>query len=265
MIKLILFLLNILYIFAKPNDQCPVQMIESGLTTDLIVLADQISNEARDISGLCGQYKPVKTCNGIYDTRMRIYDRNGSYFIVFRPTQQNPTAEEIHIDRRLVPTSFLTRDNRGRVHNRFQQAFINLYEECKDIIDTFNNQTPIYITGHSLGGSFSLFMSAKLYYDHNLIAKKMYGFAGTFIGNKEYTESVQNLMRDQIDMRIVETVNKNDWDQFDGTSEYYNTLDNTMYIDNNLICGFYIEPLRNSYGMHDLKNYYSLVRENRIC
>ena len=47
--------------------------------------------------------------------------------------------------------------------------------------------------------------------------------------------------------------------------KYYNTPDNTIYIDSDLICGFYIEPLRNSYGMHDLKNYYSLVRENRIC
>jgi hypothetical protein len=268
LIKIIFLLFTIFPVIARPDYPCSNNIIENGLTTDMIRIADQVSGGEEDVFGKCGSYRSLITCNGIYDTRMRIYEmimnNNMIYIIVFRPTQQTPIGGDIHVNRELIPTSFLISNNRGRVHHRFQEAFINLYDQCKHVIDIFNNNSTIYITGHSLGGAFALFMSAKLYYDYNLTSK-VYSFAGTFIGNKEYTEYVQNNIKENVEINLVETVDKNNWDNFDGTTEYYNTPDNSIYIDHDMICAFYVEPLKDSYGMHDIKNYYSAVKENRIC
>lgn len=43
--------------------------------------------------GACANWLPIKTCEGIYQTRMRVYKSEKDpqmYAVAFRPTQQNP-------------------------------------------------------------------------------------------------------------------------------------------------------------------------------
>jgi hypothetical protein len=42
--------------------------------------------------GACADWKPIKTCEGVYQTRMRVYksEKDQLYAVAFRPTQQNP-------------------------------------------------------------------------------------------------------------------------------------------------------------------------------
>jgi hypothetical protein len=45
--------------------------------------------------GTCATWSIVKTCEAIYQTRMRVYKSNkdpGLYTVAFRPTQQTPEA-----------------------------------------------------------------------------------------------------------------------------------------------------------------------------
>ena len=267
--KIILFLLNLFLTLSKPDKQCPLSMINNGLTKDLVILADEISQDKLQIMGSCGQYVSINTCHGPYDTRIRIYRLNSenTYVIVFRPTQQTPQGGDIHVDRYLTDCTYLNNNNQGKVHNRYQIAFISLFNNCKNTIDDFNDNSNIYITGHSLGGAFAIFMMTKLYFDYQIIPKIVYGFAGTFIGDYTYTINTQNIVKDVTDFYLIETVDKDNTNNFDGTSEGYNTNNNDIYIDTSSICGFYITPLPQweTYGMHDLKNYNSGIPDNTVC
>ena len=145
--------------------------------------------------------------------------------------------------------------------------------ECHNAIEKIRNTT-IYITGHSLGGALALFMTAKLYYDYHIIPKVSYGFAGPFIGDGDYTRIVQDTLKQIIDIKQIEVIDINNYENRDKTCEVYNTYDNGIYIDPNLLCGFYINPLpidpnRNwdlqyTYGLHDIKNY-RLLPQGKKC
>lgn len=57
----------------------------------------QVSGGSVDYSdaadGACATWEVVKTCDAIYQTRMRIYQSSkdsGLYAVAFRPTQQTP-------------------------------------------------------------------------------------------------------------------------------------------------------------------------------
>jgi hypothetical protein len=240
-------------------------MINNGWTRDLLSLSNLVSDDNNYFfEGTCGNLTAIKTCDMYepYYTRMRIYKNDNTSVIVFRPTQSN--GGEIHNNRYLTSCTFLNNlVECGSVHNHFQEAFMYMENECKDAIEEIRNTT-IYITGHSLGGAFSLFMTAKLYYDYHIIPKVSYGFAGPFIGDGEYTRIVQDPLKQIIDIKQVEVIDINNYDNRDKTCEVYNTYDNGIYIDPTLLCGFYINPLpidpsrsdpNYTYGLHDLKNY----------
>lgn len=252
-------------VFGQPLS-CSDDIVYNKLTSDLVIAADSVSfNENLDFEGKTGYFTHVKTCEyPKYDTRMRIYTSNHNLtFIVFRPTQSTYEGWSIHADRYVVPTTFL-RHSKGNVHAHFQEAFEAMEMECHDAIDKLRNTT-IYATGHSLGGSFALFMGAKLVYDYDIQPAGIIGFAGTFIGDEEYTVSIQTpIKQNNVSMWLIETVDLSDPSNRDATSEGYQTLDNQLDIDASMICGFYIHPLNSweSYGMHDLKNYWIAVENN---
>lgn len=272
--KLFTFLLCLYNVFAL-IDKCSDNITENGWTTDMATACDQVSTDNLSFIGVCGTYDTVKTCSydEPYFTRMRIYRNNNDYIIVFRPTQKNGDA--IHKNRFLVDCTYLSIEC-GQVHNHFQEAFIKMFNDCQETIEEIinTNYSNIYVTGHSLGGSFELFMTTKLFFDYNIIVSKSYGFAGPFIGDHTFNDIILNPTAEKVDIKQIETVDMYNYYNHDGTVEDYNIDDKGIYINYDLICGFYIDPLPidyskptdpyYSYGMHDLKNY-RLALDSSVC
>jgi len=245
-----------------PPPPCPQDLQSDPWVADLVMVADHVSSEDSRFVGQTGVFTVETTCEmTLYETRMRIYshsDRDVSV-IAFRPTQQTDHGGQIHVDRRVSPCTFLE-SPQGNVHERFQNAFVAMENECAGTLHTLTDQT-VLITGHSLGGSFSLFMAAKLYYDYHITPKGVYGFAGTFIGDETYTAHIQTPMRPVFPVWLIEVVDIRNPDNRDRTSEGYQTDDHQLFMDTTMICGFYLVPLGpdESYGLHDIKNYKKAV------
>lgn len=85
---------------ALPDRDCPDYLRRSGNANDLASLSFEVSQPAKPLSLVCGNYTPLQEVNGKYDTRMRIYrqERTGDTVVVFRFTVQ-PTGEVIHTNR----------------------------------------------------------------------------------------------------------------------------------------------------------------------
>lgn len=259
--KTLLLLLFFMKTLSYPIINCPIKMHESGLLNDLAYLADTVSwnSNYENIQGVCGNYNFIHQSNGIYDTRMRIYSKNNdSIFIVFRPTQMTDEGGNIHVDRQLALCNFIN-NCQGKVHNRFQQAFLSLINDGLDYNFYYSLKNyKIYITGHSLGGALQLFMGIYLYYTFNIIPSFMLGLAGPFIGDELFSNiyqiSLKNILKDN--WWQVETINIYDNSEFDGTVEGYNVdYYPYIFIYSKAICGIIVEKLSDSYGMHDLRNY----------
>jgi hypothetical protein len=228
---------------------------------DLVVLSDAASYAGcegeKDIRG----YRCIKEVYGIYDTRIKIYQSTSASVVVFRPTQSSVEGENIHKNRRLVScTPLLGQGCLGQVNDRFQEAFLTLVKGI-DIELLLSQQELVYLTGHSLGGALQLMMGVYLYYNHSIVPQKMIGFAGPFIGDKEFTQKyidgLRSVMLEEGAWQ-VETFNNHKPEEYDGTAEDYQ-VDAPLYmeIDQTMVCGIGIDPLslHDSYGMHDLKNY----------
>jgi hypothetical protein len=241
---------------AYPNISCPDWMHEERLASDLGMLADTVSwnDEYARIEGLDSVYNLIGEAEGIYDTRMRIYEsEKGEYLISYRPTQQTPEGGNIHDQRRLVPCQFV-QNCIGRVHDRFQQAFMNLLDIIgQDVLRTLQNQT-IHMGSHSLGGALQLFMAVYLKEMYGTIPTTVLGFAGPFIGDYDFTEKYMQTPKNDRWWQ-VESVNRVNPAEYDGTVEVYNVDDGSIYIQSDSICGLLVDKLSYSYGMHDLRNY----------
>jgi len=264
--KFLIFFTIPCLVFAYPATTCNNNIYNSGRMNDLALLADSVSSQPyySEIYGVCSSYKTIYEKDGSYDTRMRIYENDQKEkFVIFRPTQQNPTGTSIHAYRQMVPCSFLSPNCNGLVLDRFQQAFSSL------VSDTDSFWTPgsnIYISGHSLGASFSVMMGVYLVNDFQITPKMILNMAGPFFGdsvfNQDYLISLAESLQENL--VICESVNENNQSEFDGTIEGYNCgTQPDINILNYLICGVPIYKLPNSYGMHDLNNYREFFVGNR--
>lgn len=249
--------------WAAPSIECPVWFGESGVVNDLGLLADAISwdDGYEAINGTCGEYNLLAEANGIYDTRMRVYENTDNTIVInYRPTQMTPAGGDIHVNRVLVPCVFFD-GCVGLVHQRFQDAFLDLLGSIPEPFITDNivvgNRT-LRLSGHSLGGSLQLFMALYLWQQHGIVPDVVLGLAGPFIGDEVFTATYQipfkNLLGDR--WWQVESVNRYNTYEFDGTVEGYN-VDYEPYISimYDAVCGLYVDKLPDSYGMHDLRNY----------
>lgn len=244
--------------FGYPASNCNNKIYNSGIMNDLALLAESVSSQPfySDIHGVCHTYKSVYEKDGSYDTRMRIYENEqNEKFVVFRPTQQNPTGTSIHAYRQMVPCSFITPNCNGLVLDRFQQAFISLVSGTDSFWTPGSN---IYISGHSLGASFSIMMGIYLAQDFQITPKMILNMAGPFFGDTVFNQAYLIPLAESLQENLVicESVNENNQGEFDGTIEGYNCgTQPDINILTNLICGVPIYKLPNSYGMHDLNNY----------
>lgn len=245
-----------------PYHECPQWMRTNGFINDLGLLADAVSwnNDkiGSIVQGVCENFTITHDISGMYDTRMRIYKSlNYNLSVVsFRPTQSTPQGGNIHINRKMKECSFLP-DCRGKVHDRFQEAFLSLVRQIKDW-QFLHNQ--IATVGHSLGGSLQLFMGLYLWKKYNTPPILSIGFAGPFIGDILFSDTYLNEYFYIMNHRWwqIETLNINDPNQYDGTVEGYQVNNNEIYIDMDAVCSFPIQPLSipdQAYGMHDLRQY----------
>lgn len=287
------FLLTIVLIMignvsGYPSVVCPSYLSESGFVNDLGLLAETVSWDATlMVNGTCGTYRQIFEKHGKYDTRLRIYEDVDTEDIIFsfRPTQQTTEGGDIHNDRKLSACRFMNGSCFGLVNERFQDAFITLIE---DLNAEFFNSLPkkkVSTVGHSLGGSFQLMMGVYLNSMYGIVPKYMIGLAGPFVGDIVFTDTYQRPLKDELQERWwqIETVDVKQPDKYDGTVEDYNVNVNTpalqwdpfrwnpvgdadadkktpIYIEEDAICRFEIIELANSYGMHDLKNYRSVMQ-----
>lgn len=258
MIWLFLFCALFVRTTAYPINDCPFEWNTDGVLNDLVLLSDKVSCDACLVTeGVCSTYAVHVNKDGPYETKMIVYtDTNEDMFISFRPTQQDPYGSSIHAEKQMVECTFL-KDCVGLVHDRFQYAFQSLIMD----LDTKGwEDKNVYIVGHSLGGSLQLFMGLHLWHNLNILPKYMIGLAGPFIGDVVFTKSHQEKLKAVMGSawKQIETVNKNNPDEFDGTVEGYNMDENypiKIYIDNDVVCAVRIPKLYDSYGMHDLRNY----------
>ena len=248
-----------LCVSSYPLFTCPTWMQQSGVMNDLAVLADSVSSFPcyTHVNGVCNVYTCIQEIDGLYQTRIRIYENlSGDKFVVFRPTQQTPEGTAIHVDRQMVSCQFLGDHCSGFVLEKFQNAFLSLINQVDRGI--WDSHHYIYTTGHSLGASFSVMMGIYLFNLFNINPRIILNMAGPFFGDAEfntiYLEPLHEIMRDRFWM--ISTINKNDLSEFDGTIEGYNTPGSPFInIEQNVLCGIPIPKLEDSYGMHDLRNY----------
>jgi len=245
---------------ALPYRECPVWMRTNGFINEMALLADAVSwdNDGSKIKGVCEEFVITHDISGKYDTRMRIYQsQNYNLSVVsFRPTQPTPDGQNIHNNRQMTSCSFLF-DCRGKVHDRFQEAFLSL---VRQIDDWQFLQLDIATIGHSLGGSLQLFMGLYLWKKFNKPPILSLGFAGPFIGDALFSRTYLNAYFYIMDHNWwqIETVDMNNPSRYDGTVEGYQVGNNEIFIDMDAVCSFPINPLSipdQAYGMHDLRQY----------
>jgi hypothetical protein len=250
-----IFLASILLWITAAIQDCPDLLYRSAAANDIGLLSDTVSSDDDGmVVGVCDSYASIATYEGDYATRMRIYrgaSRN-STMIVFRPTQAS--GGDIHNDRRLVPCTFVP-GCVGRVHERFQEAFLSLVETAGEIQTLIT--APLFIGGHSLGGSLSLFMTIYLWWVYGILPVMSLGIAGPMIGDAEFSHEYQRTLHQSIVWWQIESADRTNRENRDGTIESYNTDPPEMEIDTDAICLLLIDPLPSyeTYGMHDLKNY----------
>lgn len=249
---------------ASPPVACPEWMGQSGIASDLGLLADTVSWDGGygTIDGRCGRYSLLAEADGVYDTRMRVYGMEDENVVVinYRPTQQTPAGGDIHVNRVLAPCVFFD-ECTGLVHQRFQEAFLDLLGRLPESFIEDNivagNKT-VRLSGHSLGGSLQLFMAIYLWRHYGVAPETVLGLAGPFIGDEAFTIAHQTPFKALVGDRWwqVEAVNRYNLYEFDGTVEGYNVdHEPFVYIMYEAICGLPVDHLADSYGMHDLRNY----------
>lgn len=238
-------------VLSSPPRPCPLST--SGWARDLAMLSDVVSWEngyeyVNQGTTCSPSYQLVHEATGPYNTRMRVWTGfDETTVIVFRPTQ--PDGGEIHAQRRLVPCQLFD-GCVGRVHDRFQQAFLSLTSDTafEDLLLQKNHS--IFTAGHSLGGALQLFMGVVLSQRYNRRPTMMLGLAGPFVGDKDFASAYYPHSGRGWQ---VEAVNADNPQEFDGTVEGYTA--EGLYIDVDIVCGIDVPKLPDSYGMHDLRNY----------
>lgn len=239
---------------------CPSWIYQDGIANDLGYLSDVVSWDGgyHQIHGVCGDYHLLAESEGIYDTRMRIYENGEDAVIIFRPTQQTREGGDIHVNRQLV-SCVLFPNCTGLVNDRFQRAFLDMIQKLpQNLIQDRLCSKKILLTGHSLGGSLQLMMAIYLWSGWGILPEISLGLAGPFIGDEVFTRNYQKPFLEAMDQKWwqIEAVHKyNGWD-VDGTVSGYQ-VDHSpfLYIQQEAICRLSVNHLSDSYGMHDLKNY----------
>jgi hypothetical protein len=248
---------------------CPQEIYSRGDWNDLGLLSEVVSWDGgfEYVHGVCGEYRLLQQTEGIYDTRMRIYEKSSEdIVIVFRPTQQTSQGGDIHVNRRLVPCSFIN-ECQGLVNDRFQEAFLDLISKVPSSFwEEKVRHKNVLVAGHSLGGSLQLFMAFYLWKELETLPQMSFGLAGPFIGDSVFTDQYQKELKEKMGNTWwqVEAQNKyNSWD-VDTTVEGYQ-VDSypKLEIQQEVICRLSVDHLSDSYGMHDLRNYRTGLRGNQ--
>jgi hypothetical protein len=275
------------------QQKCPETLTESGFVHDLALLAESVSWEPKstqqNVSGRCGNYINIYENHGKFDTLLRVYTnpKTNDTIFSFRPTQQSRAGGDIHNNRRLAACRFLDGSCYGMVNDRFQQAFQDLVRDIPEELFSDLSYQRVSTVGHSLGGSLQLFMAIYLFEQYDITPSYVLGFAGPFIGDKIFTQTYIDPLKDEVDENMwqIMTIDVlNPTTNYDNSIEGYNVnngdgspdwnilpfnplspfqpnipqdilVKTPIFIDERDVCGVNIIPVEDSYSMHDLKNY----------
>lgn len=266
MSRVLRLLLGCVFSVATAWVVCPDNLVQSGIANDLAKISDMVSWNGgyETIQGVCGEYHLLVQTDGIYDTRMRIYEKTPEEIvIVFRPTQQTKESGDIHVDRVLVPCRLFPNCS-GLVNDRFQQAVIDLVHKIPPcLLEDRVKGRNVYLTGHSLGGSLQLAMGIFLWKHLGTLPVMSLGLAGPFIGDTNFTQTYQEPLKKLLGDKWwqVESMNRYNTMEVDTTVEGYQ-VDRSPLLDiqQDAICRLSVDKLWDSYGMHDLRNYQTGLR-----
>jgi hypothetical protein len=131
-----------------------------------------------------GGFKLIKTFNSVEtDTQAFLAESNDGYaMLAFRGTEV-ARRQDILIDAKAMRVSVLE----GRIHSGFRTAYASVARDIqKSVLEL--KDTPLYITGHSLGAALATIATQSL--EHNLKIREMiaacYTFGSPRVGDKHY-------------------------------------------------------------------------------
>lgn len=109
-------------------------------------------------------------------------DSGGMLILVFRGTQRN--IGDVHTD---IKADLVTAPGGGRIHRGFLEAFEHVREEINAALERHEG-SPVYITGHSLGGALALIATRYL---EQQGTGACYTFGGPRVANDQFFEGIK--------------------------------------------------------------------------
>nr|WP_233096041.1 lipase family protein [Alicyclobacillus sp. SO9] len=142
-----------------------------------------------------------------------------AYILLFRGTETSilhpvDTVEDIHVDLNLVQVPFDSGDSNAKVHRGYKELYQSLFtshwlqtdKSIIEVMNTLDSHSPLYITGHSLGGALATLAAVDIVRNTQFQNIKVYTFASPRVGNAAFVSDYNQLVPD-----TVRVVNANDY------------------------------------------------------
>ena len=125
----------------------------------------------------------------------KLFDSNGTqamivsndkfYVLAFRGTE--PTSiKDIKADMRATTMQC---ESGGKIHTGFNNAFAEVHIELQKYLDSLEEEKPLFITGHSLGGALATVATKKLTHKYGIAGCYTYG--SPRVGDEEWMDSIK--------------------------------------------------------------------------
>lgn len=124
------------------------------------------------------------------------FDKNGSqaiivsndtfYVLVFRGTEVD-SMQDIKAD---LNAKTIVCEMGGKVHKGFNEAFLELHMDIQTYLDdNLQDNKPLFITGHSLGGALATIATKKLTFKYGIAG--CYTFGSPRVGDEEWMNNIK--------------------------------------------------------------------------
>lgn len=126
-------------------------------------------------------YKKVNFIwNKTSGTKVYVAKHADHVVVSFTGTEMDEGTADFKVDADFFPSES---GQGGVVHRGFRNAFDSIWNELKTLLDSYGD-TPVWITGHSLGGALSVHCASKM------VANGCYTFGSPRVGSKKFNQSI---------------------------------------------------------------------------